>query len=388
MTTLVAEASASTALEPTVGQRLARWRRPLLIVLILLIGAVVLGIVRSQHSEGYLDPHGTDSVGSRALASILEDDGIGVSIARTTSEATAAASAGATMLVTYPDLLVADQIEQVTATGADLVLVQADATLEDFAPHVEVSSSASSSVRAASCDHPAAEMAGSAYVGGVHYDAATASAACYQAAGDEGAPMLVSSAGEYDVILLGSGDFMTNSRLDEEGNAALAMNLLGGAGELTWYVPTPEAAYGGDQSFIELLPGWVWPVVTQLVIAVGFAAWWRARRFGPLVAEPLPAVVQANEVTHGRAGLYRSGKSRAHVAQILRDATSTRLRQRLGVPAGDDVDALVAVVAARTDLDEAKVYELLAGDVSTNDSALVTLANDLSTLESRATNSR
>lgn len=383
MTAQMAEHPASTALEPTVFQRLARWRRPLLIVLILLIGAVALGVVRSQQSEGYLDPQGTDTVGSRALARILEGQGVDVSIARTTSEAAAVTSAGDTMLVTYPDLLAPEQVEQVTATGADLVLVQADSTLEDFAPHAEVSSSTSQSVRSAGCDHPAAELAGPTYAGGLHYDAATASAVCYEATGEEGAPMLVTSAGEYDVVLVGSGDFMTNGRLDEDGNAALAMNVLGAAGELTWYVPAPEAAFGGDQSFVELLPGWVWPVVAQLVIAVVFAAWWRARRFGPLVAEPLPAVVQANEVTHGRAGLYRSGKSRAHAAHILREATGSRLRQRLGVPPGTDVDALVAAVAARIDRDDAaQVRDLLAGDEPTSDAALVTLANDLSALES------
>ena len=59
-----------------------------------------------------------------------------------------------------------------------------------------------------------------------------------------------------------------------------------------------EPAPGGQQAtFGELVPDWVAPVVWQLGVAVVLAAWWRARRLGPVVAEPLPVVVRAAETT-------------------------------------------------------------------------------------------
>ena len=39
------------------------------------------------------------------------------------------------------------------------------------------------------------------------------------------------------VTVVGTADFMTNSGLLQEGNAALAMNLAGARPRLVWYAP-------------------------------------------------------------------------------------------------------------------------------------------------------
>ena len=96
-----------------------------------------------------------------------------------------------------------------------------------------------------------------------------------------------------------------NEHVDEAGNAALAIGLLGASDELVWYLPGPGDADAAEApTLAELTPGWVSPVMV-LAIAVAIAAGvWRGRRFGPLVVERLPVQVPAGETSEGRARLY------------------------------------------------------------------------------------
>ena len=128
---------------------------------------------------------------------------------------------------------------------------------------------------------------------------------CYPSS--EGAGLLVSTTAASTVTVLGAPEPLMNEHLDEEGNAALALNLLGADDRLVWYRPTIETAPGDETSFTALLPDWVEPAVWQLGIAAAIAAIWRARRLGRLVPEPLPVVVPASETVYGRARLYRRG---------------------------------------------------------------------------------
>ncbi|NEE52516.1 DUF4350 domain-containing protein, partial [Streptomyces sp. SID8455] len=129
-----------------------------------------------------------------------------------------------------------------------------------------------------------------------------------------------------DTVLLGSPDFLHNERLDQQGNASLALQLLGSRPHLVWYLPSladpsatsddgvsdehdgggnGEEAPGDESSFLDLIPsGWLWATL-QLTLAAALAAIWRGRRLGPLVMERLPVSIRASESAEGRAGLYR-----------------------------------------------------------------------------------
>src|SRR5690606_22808834 len=133
------------------------------------------------------------------------------------------------------------------------------------------------------------------------------------------------------------------------------------------------------QPLSELFPDWVIPAVWQVGIAALLAVWWRARRIGRVVSEPLPVVVPAAEATEGRARLYRRGRAREHAATTLREATSQRRRRRLALPPDAGAEALVAAVAVRTGRPAVQVSALLAGPAPADDQSLVRLANDLDT---------
>jgi hypothetical protein len=159
------------------------------------------------------------------------------------------------------------------------------------------------------------------------------------------------------------------------------MGLLGQNDHLIWYRPSYQPPPGTEQGVVELIPDWVTAVWWQLVVAVALAAWWRARRLGPVVAEPLPVVVRAAEATEGRARLYRRGRSRGHAAAILRDAAVQRLRHRLGLPTAAPVEDVVAAVTARSTRPATDVAGALTGPDPLDDAALVRLADTLDALE-------
>ncbi len=67
---------ASTSASPTTRQVWTRARGVLLAVVLLLVGAVVIAVVRSDAHHGRLDPRSADPYGSRAVAALLADRGV------------------------------------------------------------------------------------------------------------------------------------------------------------------------------------------------------------------------------------------------------------------------------------------------------------------------
>ena len=71
-------------------------------------------------------------------------------------------------------------------------------------------------------------------------------------------------------------------------------------------------------------------------------ALWRARRLGPVVAEPLPVVVRAAETVEGRARLYRRGGARGQAARgAARRRPVAGSGRALGLPRRADPPAVV-----------------------------------------------
>jgi hypothetical protein len=188
------------------------------------------------------------------------------------------------------------------------------------------------------------------------------------------------------VTLVGLAGALTNRHLAESGNAAMALGALGRAPTLVWWLPStadplqfdPGTAIGiGD-----LVPSWVRWALLQVAIAVLVVVWWRGRRLGRVVVEPLPVVVRATESVEGRARLYRRGNARDRAAAALRAATLARLRTRLALPRGAGAEVVAAAVSSRTGRPGAEVAALLATDGSpTDDAGLTGLADALDALE-------
>ncbi len=382
----VAEARTSTALEPTAAQRMRGLRRPALVVGLLVVVAVVLAALRSGTVRGYLDPDAATPSGARALRVLLEERGVEVVRTRASADAAARATDGRTLLVATSWLLTSAQVEELAAARADLVLVEPTPDLlAALAPGIEPAEPVTVRPRDPACTLRAATRAGRAETGGgtftVTGPAAASAQRCYADSGRAAVVSLTSADGRTTTVL-GSGAALTNDRLAREGNAALALNLLGAQDELVWYLPTVELSAEGEGTGLRaLLPGWVWLVAVQLAVTVLLVALWRGRRLGPVVVEPLPVVVRAAETTEGRGRLYQRAGARDRAAAALRAASLERLRPVVGHGRGTDPDAVVAAVAARTGRPAVDVAALLYGAAPTDDAALVRLADDLDTLE-------
>jgi hypothetical protein len=272
------------------------------------------------------------------------------------------------------------QLAWLGGTPADLVLVApSPEVLKLLAPTVSLKGGTDVRDRAPGCSLPVAVRAGDADLGGARYTAAEGAALCYP----EGGLATLVQAG--NVTVLGSPAPLTNDKLDENGNAALALGLLGQHPHLVWYLPGPGDLTGGGESITSLLPRGLKLAAIQAGVAVLLLALWRARRLGPVVPEPLPVVVRAAEAVEGRARLYRRARARDRAAAALREAARHRLIPRLGLPRGAAPDAVVRAVARRTRRHDADVAAVLYGAPPGDDAALVRLADEIDDLEKAVT---
>lgn len=394
-----------TSASSTPRQVWIRTRGLLLAVLVLIAAGVALAATRSGDQHGRLDPRSADRNGSRAVAELLKDRGVSVRVVTTLQDATSAAGPDTTLLVTAPNLLTPDQQSALrTATtgaaGRTVLLAAGPPSVGRLAPGVHAESSAPVTTRAPRCSMEAARQAGAAETGGFRYTApdGPGTLACYPADGRPSVLLLRQPAAG-DTVLLGSPDFLYNDRLDHQGNASLALQLLGSHPHLVWYLPsladssaassgdndgsTGDDNTGGESSFTDLIPpGWLWGPL-QLALAAVLAAVWRARRLGPVVAERLPVAIRASESTEGRARLQHKANARDRAAASLRHAARTRIAPLVGVSPLDahSPAAFLPAVAARLSTTGSDLHELVFGPDPSADAALVLLADRLDTLE-------
>ena len=130
-----------------------------------------------------------------------------------------------------------------------------------------------------------------------------------------------------------------------------------------------------------MLPPWLGPATILAGLAVVATMFWRGRRLGPLVVEPLPVVVKAIEATASRGRLYSRARDRDHVARTLREATVLRLAEQLRLPREGDLGPLVTAVAERVVRPPTEVRGLLGAGPVPDDKALTLLAQKLAELE-------
>jgi uncharacterized protein DUF4350 len=383
--------AAGAEIAPTVSGASARtlWRRyrvAVLGIVAILVVATAIALAQSRGAQGRLDPESADPDGGRALATLLGDRGVRVDRATDPDSLATGSAADTAVLVPIPGLLTDGAARALgDSTSGSVVLVNpAPDRLRLVTGAIRSSSFELTDVRSPGCDDAAAVAAGDVLIGGSTYTS-DAGTRCY---GDgEAAPMVVGTTrGGARLVVLGTGVMLTNDRLDEDGNAALGLNLLGGdgsAGELRWLVPAPGSA-AGDESTASILPGWVLPALLELLFAGLLLALWRGRRLGPPVIEPLPVVVRAAEAVEGRSRLYRRAQARDRAADALRSGALARMVPRLAIdsPTGGEPppDAVVAAIAARSGRPDAAVHATLYGPPPGDDSGLVALADTLDSI--------
>jgi len=355
-------------------------RTPVIIGVIVIVAGTLIALLQGTANRGRLDPEAADKSGSRAVAEVLRAHGVRVVTARTTAEARAAASPGSTVLVSRSGYFGRNGLAELAGLPGDRIVVEPTAAARTaLTPGITMAGPGSDARNDPGCALPAARLAGDADLSGELGGTAPGAIACYHGG------LAQYHDGSRTITALANGAPLTNDRLDDRGNAALALNLLGARHTLVWVCPLraqPDSAQAGrTKPLTQVLPDAPKLAAVQLAIAVLLVAAWRMRRLGPVVAERLPVVVRAAETVEGRARLYRSRRARDRAAAALRSGFRSRVEPLLGLPPGSEPDALVAAVARRSDRDATEVRDLLYGAAPGDDSALVGLADRLDTLE-------
>ncbi|MFL6157900.1 MAG: hypothetical protein ACJ72D_17545, partial [Marmoricola sp.] len=198
--------------------------------------------------------------------------------------------------------------------------------------------------------------------------------------GDRSGRLLLVGADAHRWVLV-DGSPLSNDRIDNDDNAAVALRLLGQRDRVVWYVADPDEVQAGEGTGVgRLLPRWLVPSVWLLGIAAVALLLQRARRLGPLVTEPMAVTIRALESTTALGRLYERARDRWHAADLLIEGTTRRLRQQLGTSPRATREELVRAIAARTGRPAEQITGLLERVVK-NDADLVALAGELTQLE-------
>ena len=380
-----------TVLTPTAraaGRRYSFWIGMASIALLVVL--VSLLITRAGSVTGDpLSPTNAAPVGAMAVAEVLADQGVTVTPTGSLGETTSAASDAdepTIFIVDADNTLVGSQLDDIAADAGHLVLMSPNfGMLDGFAPEIALAGSVSG-VLDADCAVGAVDRAQSVLGDGTGYrlvgDAPDA-VECLDS-GDDVFSLIQLQRDGYLLTVVGTWDAFSNERVAQEGNAALALNLLGGADDLIWYEPSIEdSLVPGAPTVGELTPVWVSAALVMLLLAFIAAAIWRGRRFGPLVVENLPVTVRASETMEGRARLYQSSSARTHAIDTLRIGTVDRIARLCGLPRLATVEEVIATASSITGTDHGRVRALLLGDVPAGDRELVALSDALLQLERR-----
>ncbi len=375
--------------EPAARRRIGRWWWPASIVIALLLLTVLTLVVERPPSSLPLAPDNPRPAGARALAQILEREGVQITFERTVAAATASTEAGDTLFITHPDLLSAAQWRAVDHTGADLVLTNLTySELEPLRRILETTGLGADGVRDAGCSDPDALAAQTLSTGSGDVRAIGGGVIiCFPGTAEPGSEpepgvgaYAVVSDGDRTIRVLANSRPFTNEGLDEAGNAALVLRALGRTQHLTWFVPSPTDS--GLEPSGSLVPPGAGAVAAWGILVFLATALWRGRRLGRVVVEPLPVLVPPAETTIGRARLYRRAHAHGHAAAALRAGTASRLAHRVGVPESSGPPALIEALARATGRPPSEVGRLMYGPAPEDDAAQLDLVRALDSLES------
>ena len=378
-----------TILTPAPGQVLRRSLFWIGAAIVLLVVAVIsLGAIGSTAPR---DPLASDSptpVGAGALAEVLRQQGVTVVAASNLDEAEDAVDdpAATTVLIYDPQaILTTTQVSRAADLSDRVVLIDPDfGALDRLAPSVAQAGFVDEVVDA-DCDVEALQRVSTVTGGGEGYrllDDDPTVTGCL-ASGDGVVSLVeVDRGDEGTLTIVGTTDALSNQFVIDEDNAAYALTLLGAEPTLVWYIPTFEDLPAGEGvSISDLSPPWVLPLAWTVGLVALVAAIWRGRRLGPLVFENLPVIVRASETMLGRARLYERSAARLRALDALRVGTVQRLATVCGLPRTATVDEVIAAVAAVTGRGGPDIRELLLDREPATDRELVSLSDDLLTLE-------
>lgn len=373
----------------TVLKRLAFWVA--LVVAAIIIVLVSGGVVQSTRLASSLDGDAAVPMGAKAVLEVLRDQGVEVEITSSLEDTVDAIDDpdGSTLFFYDRDSLLSDKqsARAMDAASTVVVLSPNQSVLDDLDESITFAGAFTGTLDD-DCSETAADRAKRIDIEGqlfriVDLEGETPGAAsgCF-ATDDDAFAVIRVDEGSRSTTVIGTESVFANETIVDEGNAALALNLLGEEEKLVWYIPTiADVDEETAPTMATLSPPWVVPVTLTLFIAGIAAAIWRGRRLGPLIVENLPVVVRASETMQGRSRLYQSSSARLHALDSLRIGTVSRLATATGLPRTASVDDVIVAVAGIVGSDIHVIRRVLVEAEPHTDAQLVAYSDDLLELE-------
>jgi hypothetical protein len=385
-------APATTAVSKPLIRKRPRWFTPSIVVGLLLAAtlAVTLLTPGAKGNTDDLDPANPGYSGAQALAHVLRDHGVSVTVVRSQRELLDQTIDGATTVVVTNTIRLSGRTARTAlshaASAASLVLLDPDPEVTKgmglpVESHLTDLTDVSAGCQGTDLgsDFRLAE-AGRAYTTAANAGAAST---CFSDKIDGGGAMvsLPGAPGRPPVTVLGNDSLITNGATLDSDNAAIALRLFGHSDRLIWYVPSLADISAVDGNSRSIAPSWFQPGLALATSAVLFLCLWRGRRLGRLVTEPLPVIVRAVETTESRGRMYRKSRDRTRVLAVLQLATRRRLAAYLSLPVSSNISNVAAAAAAVSGRRYEDVLHLLNWPAAHDDSSLLERANALTALE-------
>ena len=369
-----------------------RWGTSVIIIGALLAIAIALTVLDrgGRGNTDDLDPANPRSSGAQALAHVLRDQGVAVTVIRSQRELLDETVDGTSTVVITHTLRLSGRTARTAlahaASAASVVLLDPDPEVTRGMGLPVDSHLTDLSTPAAACTGTGlgqdfrlagAKRAYTTTAGG------TGATTCFPDKKDGGGAMvsLPAAVGRPPVVLLGDDTLISNGTVLDSDNAAIALHLLGQTGHLIWYIPSLADITAAEGTSRSIAPSWFQPGVALAASAVLFLSLWRGRRLGRLVTEPLPVIVRAAETTESRGRMYRRSRDRTRALAVLQLATRRRLTAYLGLSPRSGVSSVAAAAAAVAGRGYIDVLELLSPSAVHDDSSLLELAHTLAALE-------
>lgn len=360
-------------------------------VALLVVALIVIMLTGSAQQAGAsLSPTSASPTGSKALAEVLRQHGVTVTATATMSETRTAskrASDTTIFLVDDGNYLNATDLRELERLSSRLIIMSPNFDqLDAIAPEVALAGSVKGKL-SADCALPPVQRA----------KTVTGKGSGFRLVGSDTSalPCLGSGDGIHSLVqlrhdgksltLIGTRDAFSNEFVQYEGNAALALGLLGETPNLVWMLPTIAESSAAGATIGELTPAWTSTIMLLLILTVVAAAFWRGRRFGPLVIEALPVTVRASETMHGRARLYQKASAHLHAVDALRMGAIDRLSKLCGLPSAATVDDVIRAVAQITGRQSAHIAYVVRDAEPSSEKELIELSDALLELEAATT---
>lgn len=378
----------SDVVTPTVR----RFSRTYLYWAIVAVALIVIALISSfftgasQFDGPSLSPRDAGPNGSKAIAEVLRHQGVSVTEAYGMSQTRDAAADPANTTIFVVDdagYLDTKALQELEGISSHIVIMSPTFDqLDALAPEV-ANAGHVDGVLLADCSLPLVQRAQSVTGDGSGYrliGSNSSAVECFSS-GDDVHSLVQLRHGEKSVTVIGTRTAFSNEFVQDEGNAAVALGLLGETPTLVWLLPTIDEAAGSGASIAELTPLWVSTIMLLFVLTAIAAGFWRGRRFGPLVVETLPVTVRASETMHGRARLYQKASDHLHVLDALRMGTVDRLSTLCGLPTVASVDDVIRAVAGITGQQPTHIAQLLRDAEPHSEAELIQLSDALLKLE-------